>query len=442
MFRKFAFIFIMLLYGEVSHAQVAFRSLEEVWQYADAHNITIRTAKYEVDKSLYSKKQSYSAMLPQVSANGNYTNNVQLQTTVIPATAFNPGASSDSIRTFQFGRQYVYVGGISAQMSILNLQNWYNTQIAKQNEEMNKASLANTRKNIYQQIATQYYSLLLMREALRLSGQASLIADSVFRSVTNKFKEGTVNAANVDVAEINLTRAQQNYIAAQYQVQIAQNNIKSLLGISAKDSLTIDDALKENMPPIQTGEFKEDPAVKLALYQEKLSISQYRAANAAFLPTINLAYNYTTQRFNDKFEPFVRARGVTAWFPAQYWAVQASWPLFTSGNRYFQSRKNKIAINQSREQYEHSKDQSSVNDENIKLNYQRAVAVLGKTKNVMELSFDNYRHISNRYLSGIASIDERLTAFKDFIDYQNQYLNSLSDMLVQLYMVKIRQQSF
>lgn len=213
MFRKFAFIFIMLLYGEVSHAQVAFRSLEEVWQYADAHNITIRTAKYEVDKSLYSKKQSYSAMLPQVSANGNYTNNVQLQTTVIPATAFNPGASSDSIRTFQFGRQYVYVGGISAQMSILNLQNWYNTQIAKQNEEMNKASLANTRKNIYQQIATQYYSLLLMREALRLSGQASLIADSVFRSVTNKFKEGTVNAANVDVAEINLTRAQQNYSA-------------------------------------------------------------------------------------------------------------------------------------------------------------------------------------------------------------------------------------
>lgn len=117
-------------------------------------------------------------------------------------------------------------------------------------------------------------------------------------------------------------------------------------------------------------------------------------------------------------------------------------PLFTSGNRYFQSRKNKIAIDQSREQYENAKNQSSINDENIKLNYQRAVAVLGKTKNVMELSFDNYRHVSNRHLSGIASIDERLTAFKDFIDYQNQYLNSLSDMLVQLYMVKIRQQSF
>jgi len=60
----------------------------------------------------------------------------------------------------------------------------------------------------------------------------------------------------------------------------------------------------------------------------------------------------------------------------------------------------------------------------------------------MKLSFDNYSHISNRYEAGIEPIENRLTAFKDYIDYQNQYLNSLSDMLVQLYQVKIRQQAF
>ncbi len=60
----------------------------------------------------------------------------------------------------------------------------------------------------------------------------------------------------------------------------------------------------------------------------------------------------------------------------------------------------------------------------------------------MKLSFDNYKHISYRYDAGMAAIDERLNAFKDYIDYQNQYLNSLSDMLVQLYQIKIRQQSF
>ena len=94
------------------------------------------------------------------------------------------------------------------------------------------------------------------------------------------------------------------------------------------------------------------------------------------------------------------------------------------------------------EQYDNVRKQSEINDENIRLNYQKAAAVLDKAKDVMNLSFDNYQHIANRYEAGIAPIDDRLNAFRDYLDYQNQYLNSLSDMLVQLYQVKIRQQSF
>ena len=93
-------------------------------------------------------------------------------------------------------------------------------------------------------------------------------------------------------------------------------------------------------------------------------------------------------------------------------------------------------------QYENTQKQSAINDENIRLNYQKATAVLSKAEDVMKLSFDNYKHISYRYEAGLSPIDDRLNAFKDYIDYQNQYLNSLSDMLVQLYQVKIRQQSF
>ena len=93
-------------------------------------------------------------------------------------------------------------------------------------------------------------------------------------------------------------------------------------------------------------------------------------------------------------------------------------------------------------QYENTQRQSAINDENTRLNYQKATAVLSKAENVMKLSFDNYRHVSYRYEAGLVPIDDRLNAFKDYIDYQNQYLNSLSDMLVQLYQVKIRQQSF
>jgi outer membrane protein len=442
MLKRYSLILTLLLLNGSAEAQTVFRSLEEVWKYADIHNITIRTAKYEAEKAGYAKKQAYGALLPQASANGSFTDNTQLQTTVIPLHALNPLYPADSFQTVQFGRQFVYTGGIAAQLSILNLQNWYNTRIAKQTEELNKASLANSRKAIYQQVATQYYSYLLMQEAARLANESSLLADSVYQSVNNKYKEGSVNEANVDVAKLNFERAQQNFITANYQMLIAKNNMKALLNFSVSDSLAIDATLENNFNLDNTGIFQEDPAIKLALYQQKISLSQYKASNSAFAPTVNLVYNYLTQRFDDTFEPFSMAKGITAWFPSQYWALQAAIPIFTGGTRFYQSKKNKVAYIESKDQYENAKKQSAINDENVKLNYQRAAAVLVKTKNVMNLSFDNYTHVSYRYEGGIESIESRLNAFKDYIDYQNQYLNSLSDMLVQLYQIKIRQQSF
>src|ERR1035437_941220 len=184
MFKRVTIIIVLLALCRVTDAQVVFSSLEDVWKYADTHNITIRTAKYELDKSLYARKQSYSALLPQANATASYTDNIQLPVTIIPPNLL-PGMQGGPV---SFGQQYAYAGGVNAQMSILNLQNCYNARMAKQTEEMNKDSLAGTRKTIYQQLATQYYSYLLMQEAARLAGETATIADSVYQSANNKFK--------------------------------------------------------------------------------------------------------------------------------------------------------------------------------------------------------------------------------------------------------------
>ncbi len=439
MSRRLTLIIALLALSGLANGQVVFTSLEDVWKYADAHNITIRTVKYELDKSGYATKQSYSAMLPQVNATGSYVDNLALQTTLLPGDFVGkPG----TYVPLQFGQQFVYSGGINAQMYVLNLQNWYSARMAKQTEEMNKDSLANTRKNVYQQLATQYYSYLLMQEAARLADETARIADSVYQTTNNKYKEGTNNESNVDVTKLNLERAQQTQITARYQMLTARNNLKALLGFSVNDSLQINATLQSNLDVETNSAFAEDPLIRLASWKTKISLTQYRQSNSAFVPTINVLYNYATQRFDKTFEPFSGATGVAGWFPSQYWSLQASFPLFTSGSRYFQSKRNKLNYQESMEQYEYAQKQSAINDENLRLNYQKAKAVLGKTQDVMNLSLDNYKHISYRYDAGIAPLEDRLNAFRDYIDYQNQYLNSLSDMLVQLYQVKLRQQSF
>jgi outer membrane protein len=438
MFKRITIVISLLAFCGIADAQVVFSSLEDVWKYADAHNITIRTVKYELDKSAYARKQAYSTLLPQANATASYTDNIQLPVTILPANII-PGNKGGPVA---FGQKYAYAAGINAQMNVLNLQNWYNAKMAKQTEEMNRDSIGSTRKLVYQQLATQYYSYLLMQEASRLADETARIADSVYQSTNNKFKDGTLNEANVDISKLNLERAQSTQISSGFQMLTARNNLKALLDFSLSDSLTITASLRADINREANGTFAEDPSLKLAMWRTKINRTQYKIANSAFAPSLNVLYNYAGQRYDKTFEPFSGASGAAGWYPAQYWSLQASIPLFSSGGRLFQSRRNKLNYEESMEQYESAQKQSAINDDNIRLNYQKASAVLGKAEDIMKLAFDNYRHVAYRYEAGLAPIDDRLNAFKDYIDYQNQYLNSLSDMLVQLYQVKIRQQSF
>jgi len=417
-------------------SQTVFRSVEEVWKYADEHNVTIRIARYDLQKSGYSKSQTVGALLPQVAASASYTDNLSLQTTLLPGVILGKPVDYIPVR---FGQQFIYSDGITAQMDIVNLQSWFNIQVAKVSEKISKDSLANNRKNVYQQVATQYYSLLLMQEAAKLSTQSMMISDSVYQSVKNKFETGTASKANVDVALINYARAQQTNITSQYQVQTARNNLKALLNMAVTDSLVIDAALQSNITVADHGNFTEDPTIKLAYHQMQQSMAAYRAGNSTYLPVISVLYSSTGQQNDNRFAPF---SGDAKWYPANYWSLRASWTLFNGGNRYFTTRKNKISIEERSLQYDNIKKQSAINDENLRLSYNKAVALLENAQQVMDLSLDNYTHITYRYNDGISTLEDRLTAFSDYITYQNQYLNSLSDMLVQLYQIKIRQQSF
>lgn len=435
MYKRVLMIGGLLLSVAVANAQVTFSSVDEVWRYADEHNLSLRIAQKDARKAELGRSQSYGALLPQVSASGSYTDNLSLQTTLLPGIIV--GKPEGTYFPVQFGQQFIYAGSVTAQMDIVNLQTWFNVQTARIGAEMSKDSLANTKKNVYQQIATQYYSVLLMSEAERLAQRSAAIADSVFQSVSNKYSTGTVSKASVDVAQINKEKAEQTLITSRYQIRTAKNSLKALLDMSLNDSLVINDALKTGTAADAGGSFAEDPTVRLAYNAMRVSMAQYKAYNSLFVPTFSVQYSTAQQLNQNKFDP-IQHEG-SEWFPAQYWSLKASWNIFSGGSRYYQSRRNKIGVEERRLQYENTVKQSAINDENLRLNYQKSAALLEKSRNIMELSFDNYGHISNKYEEGLSSLDDRLNAFTDYINYQNQYLNSLSDMLVQLYQVKVRQ---
>ena len=223
-------------------------------------------------------------------------------------------------------------------------------------------------------------------------------------------------------------------------MQTNKNNLKGLLDLEVSDTLEITAVLQTSLHEEPNNAFTEDPAVRMAQYQSQISLSSYHAANASLFPTLSVLYSNSTQQNDNKFEPL--QSGGPSWYPSSYWTLRLTWSIFSGGNRWLQSKKGKLSWYESKMQLDNARKQAAISDENLRLSYKKAGELLAGAERIMNFSFDNYRHITNKYNEGLSTLDERLNAFTDYINYQNQYLNSLSEMLVQLYMVKIRQQSF
>ena len=105
-------------------------------------------------------------------------------------------------------------------------------------------------------------------------------------------------------------------------------------------------------------------------------------------------------------------------------------------------QKEKLDLEESEAKFEAAMKQADINDANLQLAFRKAKAMVKHAEEVMWLSHENYIHASYRYETGVSNIDDKLKAFSDYIDNQNQYLNQLSDYLLQLYQIKIRQLTF
>lgn len=83
---------ITLLFAQVN--KTTGLSLQQCVQTAVEKNINVQTARIDYEKSGYKVSETRSALLPKISVNGNFQDNLKLPTTLIPGEILGkPGTS-------------------------------------------------------------------------------------------------------------------------------------------------------------------------------------------------------------------------------------------------------------------------------------------------------------------------------------------------------------
>ena len=120
-------------------------SLKEAQEYALQHNYNLINAGRDVDAAKKRVWESTAIGLPQVAAEAKFQNFIDLPTSLIPASAFNPNAPADEFSELQFGTDYNTTATLSASQLIFDGAYIVGLQAAKTYREL---SVNNKKKTV------------------------------------------------------------------------------------------------------------------------------------------------------------------------------------------------------------------------------------------------------------------------------------------------------
>lgn len=416
--------------------QVQFGTLQEVLAYADKNAISIQSALHQEQIASVKNKASKTALLPTVNASAGFNDNITLQPTLVPANLFNPAAPEGTFNEYTFGKRYVYNAGVQANWDVINFQKWFDIKISQAASQLNQANTINTKYQVYNQLAQTYFSILLTEKYLKISKENIVTADNIYQIAKDKYDIGIFTEENLNRSKIQLVQAKQQVSSLESSLEQLYNQLQSQLNIDEpiilKDELLDKEMDTGNALVITTSH----PEVLVQEAQVQLSEKLLAQTKSLHYPTLTLGYQYNYNWATDKMTDFSQANNL----PQQFWGLKLSAPIFNGFSTKSKIKQSKIQLEQEQMVLDSKKLMAKKDDDNLQIQFRQGTEDFRKQEEVLQLQNKNDTHSKNRYDSGIIGLDERLDKFKDLLEVQNQYMQSLSNQYISYYKLYIRKQ--
>lgn len=433
-FRAIGILVILVGSFSYSNAQVVFHSIDELFAYADDNAIILKSASENEHLFLSKVKEKKSDLLPDISASLGYNDNITLQPNLIPAQIFNPSAPEGEFSEVVFGTKYQYNGSLQAKWDVLNFQRIFAVEVSKIELSKAEATTEINRFNLYNQLASTYYSILLTQESIEVYEENVTVSDTILVNALNQFQKGTISESAYNQALINSKQTASQLKMSQNSLQQYYVQLQSQL--HTQDTIKIEDNF-EQFGLLSSTNLKAHPQLLLQKANLLSSEAQLKQTKAIRLPTLSLVYQNSRTWATDDFLGFSNANEL----PQQIFGVTLSMNLFdfSAEKKIEQS---KINIQLQKLELESFELEMQKEDELLELQLSQGLTQLSDNEQILALQKKNDQHSENLYQSGLISLDNRLDKYKELLNAQNNYLSSLASLTLSKYKKHIRQIDF
>jgi outer membrane protein len=206
-------------------------TLEEALRLADERNLTLESARLEVDKAQAMLKQSYALILPALQASmtlqeRDHADTFNFADSLPPSLAGMAAGMGDTV----LAPRENLAGALQAGMTLINAQSWLTIGAAKKGVEAAELSVEDGRQQLLLGVSLAFYYSLMSRSLFSLYEEQVRSAQHHLDVSKARFEAGTGLKIDVIRADTDLQSAQQDLLNAVTSYDKARDALGELIG--------------------------------------------------------------------------------------------------------------------------------------------------------------------------------------------------------------------
>ena len=434
MIRKNLFLFAigylgsLNVFSQTQSDQNTF-SLQQAQDYAMNHNAIVKNATLDIGKAKGRVQELTRIGFPQVSSEAKYQNFIDIPTSIIPETAFNPSGSPDVFFPVQFGTNNTAIASVTATQLIFDGSYIVGLQAARKYLEFTRELTKKVELDIREKVESAYFVVLIAEENRDILSATVENAQQIVEEAKTMYELGFIEEVELEQMELSLSQIQAAKIRAITQIKSSYNLLKLQMGFPMEDTLKISESL-EQITDIAMHSAGVDSKLVLdnhidynmASLQEDLLHLNHRLTKSQRLPTIGAFMSHSQNAFSNEVD-------FSTWYPTTLWGISMQLPIF---NSFMQTAREKQTFLDWQKAV-NTKWQTSqsliMQADNAMAAYSISVIQSKTQLRNMELAEKILTKTIIKQKEGLATSMETTMATNQLLEAQGQYIQALFDLL-------------
>ena len=406
-------------------------SLEEALAFGEQNNRNIKKASMEIRKAYKDQWSTIAIGLPQISANADYQNFIELPTSLIPAQFF--GGNEGEFAEVQFGTPQTMTAGLTLQQLIFDGSYIVGLEASKIflkiSENIFEKTLLEVRKNIVQ----TYSSVLLARENIDFLEKNKNNLEKNLLELNQLYENGFEEEESVEQIRLTLSGVKTQLRYVNNIERITLDMLKLLMGFPIKSPLILSDNLEKltndslfNFKVPQKLSLDNNIDIKIAENNLLSETLLYRYERSKGLPRLSAFLN---GNYTGNSESFTFTQRGQKWFGAALLGINLQIPVFSSLRRSALSQKAKIAMLQAENDLTETQERILIEVKAAENDYKLAVENYFTNKENLELATRIEKKNQLKYFEGVTSSFELREAQLQLYSAQNNYIKSIQEVI-------------